>query len=210
MYLFQFLANEVEGLKDGIRRAGNGNDPFRTGSIRNVDAGTRLIKYNSFFYFSLFYVPYLDNVSEQLINSHSRQHRLKEFPSTRFPVTQFTSTSNTWQQEEIHISFPFFLPSQFWLHFSRTQNTRHRHDRRRRMFQQQKPIKLEKHEKWYLSHSPFLLSSAFDTRPKKSIHYLFVKTSPDPNGYVPPLGNVWRSRLSCQWYFQLPAMTQSK
>jgi len=54
MYLFQFLANEVEGLKDGIRRAGNGNDTFRTGSIRNVDAGTRLIKCNSFFIFHSF------------------------------------------------------------------------------------------------------------------------------------------------------------
>lgn len=43
-YLFQFLANEIEGLKDGISRAGNGNDPFGTGSIRNVDAGTRLIE----------------------------------------------------------------------------------------------------------------------------------------------------------------------
>ena len=42
VYLFQFLADEVEGLENGIRRTGNSNDPFRTGSVRNVDAGTRL------------------------------------------------------------------------------------------------------------------------------------------------------------------------
>lgn len=75
---------------------------------------------------------------------------------------------------------------------------------------QQKPIKLDRHEKWYLFPSPFIVIRLQHQPPKKSIHYLFVKTSPTPNGYVPPLENVWRSRLSCQWYFQLPAMTQSK
>jgi len=42
-FLFQLFANEVESLENGLRRPCDGDDPFGAGSIRNVDAGTRLI-----------------------------------------------------------------------------------------------------------------------------------------------------------------------
>ena len=42
IYLFQLFANEVESLENGFRRPCDGDDPFGAGSIRNVDAGTRL------------------------------------------------------------------------------------------------------------------------------------------------------------------------
>ena len=41
-HLFQFLADEVERLENGVRRAGYGDDPLGTGSIGYVDARTRL------------------------------------------------------------------------------------------------------------------------------------------------------------------------
>ena len=44
VYLFQFLANEVESLENGISRSCNGNNPLGAGSIRYVDARSRLLK----------------------------------------------------------------------------------------------------------------------------------------------------------------------
>ena len=40
IYLLQLIANEVDGLKDGVRRTCYGND---LSQIRNVNACTRLL-----------------------------------------------------------------------------------------------------------------------------------------------------------------------
>lgn len=100
---------------------------------------------------------------------------------------------------------PFFFFSFIWV-WLHLQNTQYQHNRQRWI------LNNKSRSNWtaMTNHAPH--PSHLFSYPKKSIFHFFLnlKTFTITQIHVPLLENVWRSRLSCQWYFRLPAHTQKK